>query len=108
MDAYAHCAVLVRTADRDRYLADLFAPEKARRHLFALHAFNSEVARVRDTTTDPTLGEIRLQWWRDALRGEAGGHPVATAVSETIAAFSLPVPALENLIEARTFDLYND
>ena len=108
MDASAHCADIVRAADRDRYLADLFAPEAARPHLFALHAFNSEVSRIRDGVREPTLGEIRLQWWHDALHGDAGGHPVAGALKQTIGKFSLPLGAFDNLLEARKFDLYDD
>ena len=108
MDVYAHAAEIVRSNDRDRYLADLFAAEPARRHLFALHAFNSEVARVRDAVSEPGLGEIRLQFWRDAIRGAGTGHPVGQALAETIAAFDLPLDAFDNLIEARRFDLYDD
>ncbi|MBN8995779.1 MAG: squalene/phytoene synthase family protein [Rhizobiales bacterium] len=108
MDAYAHTADAVRAGDRDRYLADLFVPEAARHHFFALHAFNLEVARIRETGSEPNLGEIRLQWWRDALAGEGSGHPVAEALQKTIAGFRLPVTALANLIEARRFDLYDD
>jgi 15-cis-phytoene synthase len=107
--AYAHAAEVVQQADRDRYVADLFAPEPFRRHLFALHAFNTEVARVRDVVSDPMLGEIRLQWWRDAiLNGAGGGHPVATALNATIAKFRLPKDAFQRLIDARLFDLYDD
>ena len=47
-DAHAHCEALVRVADKDRYLAGLFAPAAARRHLYALYAFASEIARVRE------------------------------------------------------------
>ena len=109
MDIVAYCADLVRQRDPDRYFADLFAPQEARRHLFALHAFNAEIARIRDITSEPLPGEIRLQWWRDALRaGEAGGHPVGVALLETIRAFGLPLSAFEALLEARIFDLYND
>jgi phytoene synthase len=108
MDPYVHVAEAVRTGDHDRYLADLFVPEAARKHVFALHAFNLEVARIRETGTDPKLGEIRLQWWRDALAGEGAGHPVAEALHRTIAEFRLPVAALANLVEARRFDLYDD
>jgi phytoene synthase len=108
MDAHAHAAEIVRTNDRDRYLADLFAPEPARRHLFALHAFNSEVARVRDAVSEPGLGEIRLQFWRDALHAEGGGHPIGQALVETIGTFNLPFDAFDNLVEARRFDLYDD
>jgi phytoene synthase len=108
MDMPAHAADIVRAADRDRYLADLFAPAAARPHLFALHAFDAEIARIRDSVREPALGEIRLQWWRDAIHGDAAGHPVATALNQTVAAFSLPLAALDNLIEARRFDLYDD
>ena len=108
MDVYEHCAGIVRALDRDRYIADLFAPAAARRHLFALHAFSAEVARIRDTVSDPVLGEIRLQWWRDALSTDGGGHPVATALTQTIRTFALPLAGFEGLIEARMFDLYDD
>ncbi len=108
MDASAHCADIVRTADGDRYLADLFAPESVRPHLFALHAFNSEVTRIRDSVSEPMLGEIRLQWWHDALHGDAGGHPVAGALKQAIEKFRLPLGTFDNLLEARKFDLYDD
>lgn len=110
MDAFAHCAEVMRLYDRDRYVADLFAPEPARRHLFALHAFNAEVARVRDIVSEPMLGEIRLQWWRDVVNGAgvAAGNPVAMALMETVEKFGLPVEPLDRLLEARLFDLYDD
>jgi phytoene synthase len=108
-EPFERAAETVRAADRDRYIADLFAPEPFRRHLFALHAFNAEVARVREMVSDPQLGEIRLQWWREAIASDAAtGHPVATALKETIAKFSLPVDAFVRLIDARVFDLYDD
>jgi phytoene synthase len=108
MDAFDHCAQATREHDRDRYIADLFAPAAARRHLFALHAFNAEVARIRETVSDPNLGEIRLQWWREALLGSGAGHPVADALIETIRTFALPLAGFEGLIDARSFDLYDD
>jgi len=107
--AYEQAAAMLREGDRDRYLADLLVPDAARRHLVALHAFNLEVARVRETVSDPHLGEIRLQWWQDALAAGGGaGNPIAEALAGTVAAFRLPVAALANLIEARRFDLYDD
>jgi phytoene synthase len=107
-DTYAHFAEIVRASDRERYLSDLFAPEAARRHLFALHAFAAEVARIRDKVSEPAAGEIRLKWWGSALRGDHGGSPVASALAETIAAFGLPIGGFDNLLEARVFDLYDD
>ncbi len=108
MDAAAHCAAIVRTGDRDRYLADLFAPESVRPHLFALHAFDVEVSSIRVKVSEPTLGEMRLEWWREALRGDHGGNPVAATLAETIAVHALPIDAFDNLLQARIFDLYDD
>ena len=110
--ACAHCEALVRDSDPDRYYATLFAPAATRPHLFALYAFSGEIARIRDTISGPMPGEIRLQWWRDALAGAARGnvadHPVAAGIIAVIDRFRLPVQPFLDLIEARTFDLYDD
>ena len=111
-DAYAHCEAVVRAADKDRFIAALFAPVGLRRHLHALHAFNSEIARVRDAAREALPGEIRLQWWRDALagqaRGEADANPIAAALLDTVAHCALPVEPLLGLIDAHGFDLYDE
>jgi phytoene synthase len=111
-DAFAHCEDLVRAGDKDRYLAALFAPADRRPHLYALFAFNLEIARVRELAREPMAGEIRLQWWREAIAGtrpgEAAAHPVAAALRETIARHGLAPATLLDLIEARAFDLYDD
>jgi phytoene synthase len=110
--AIAHCTELVRALDRDRYVADLFAPAERRDALFALHAFNIEVSRVREAITNPMAGEVRLQWWNDALIGEARGdvaaNPVAAALLDAITTYHLPKEALFALVDARIFDLYDD
>jgi 15-cis-phytoene synthase len=111
-DAYRHCEALVRAADKDRFLATLFAPMDKRGALYALYAFNVEITRVGEIVREPMAGEIRLQWWREVLAGERAGeaaaNPVAAALLDTIARCSLPVAPLIALIEARAFDLYDD
>ncbi len=111
-DAFAYCAELVRAADRDRYLASLFAPAQCRGALHALYAFNIEVARVREVARQPLAGEIRLQWWSEALRGErdseAAANPVASALLAAIADHHLAATRLIELVEARRFDLYDE
>lgn len=111
-DAFAHCAELVRTADRDRFLASLFAPADRRDAVHALYAFSIEVARVREAAREPLPGEIRLQWWTDVLNGEraaeAQANPVAAALLATIARYGLVVSTLTALIEASRFDLYDE
>ncbi|RST86508.1 phytoene/squalene synthase family protein [Aquibium carbonis] len=106
-----HLTQIVRTGDPERYLSVLYAPEDRRPALLALYAFNIEVARVRDAVREPLPGEIRLQWWRDAIAAPEGamtGNPVADALRAAIAAHDLPIAAFDNMLEARIFDLYDD
>ena len=98
------------TADKDRFVATLFAAAPRRRALHALYAFNVELARVRDVAREPMPGEIRLQWWREVLGGTRTGEagPVASALMATIIRYRLPLRMFEAMIEARSFDLYDD
>lgn len=101
----------VRAADHDRYLAALYAPEDRRGALLSLYAFNAEIAGIRDHIREALPGEVRLQWWRDAIAAGpegAAGNPLAEALAETIARHRLPVQAFDNYLEARIFDLYDD
>jgi phytoene synthase len=111
-DAFDHCEQLVREGDKDRFFATLFAPQKYRRALYALYAFNLEVARAREAAREPLPGEVRLQWWRDVLagggRGEVAANPVAAALREIVVRYRLPPQLLVDLLDARTFDLYDD
>lgn len=110
-DAFAYCAKLVHEADRDRYLATLFAPTACRSALQALYAFNVEIRRVRELAREPLPGEIRLQWWAEVLSGErheeASANPVADALRATVEKHELTVGSLLDLIEAHRFDLYD-
>jgi 15-cis-phytoene synthase len=111
-DPFAYFEQLVRAADKDRFLATLFAPAVHRPALFALYSFNAEVAGIREHGREPVAGEVRLQWWREVLadgrKGEAAGHPVARALLDVIAHYRLPVQSLDDLIEARIFEVYDD
>jgi phytoene synthase len=111
-DAFSHCAELVRTADRDRFLATLFAPADSRDALYALYAFDIEIARAADLAREAIPGEIRLQWWREVLQGERGGEasasPVAAALLSALERCHLTADRLLPLVEAHRFDLYNE
>jgi len=103
-----HCAQLVRERNYERYVAALFAPAALRPHLFAIYAFDEEISRVPDAVTEPLAGEIRLQWWRDAIEGRAegaAGNPVARAVRSAIAEHELPRDLFHAAIDARGFEL---
>lgn len=104
-----YCAESIRRHDPDRWLTALFAPETRRPGLFALYAFNLELARIAENVSEPLLGDIRLQWWRDALAECAPesprAHPVAHALRERVVPAGVKPESLIALVEARTVDL---
>ncbi|AVA21412.1 MULTISPECIES: phytoene/squalene synthase family protein [unclassified Rhizobium] len=106
------CLATLRDTDRDRYLACLLAPEDKRGALAALYAFNAELARIRDLVHEPLPGEVRMQYWRDLLEGQAHGssaaNPVAAELLAAIELHRLPRQTLIDMIDARIFDLYDD
>ena len=111
-DDASYCAQLVREHDFERYAATLFVAPRARRPLLALYAFNTELRRIRDHVSQPLPGEIRLQWWRDLVDGDARGsveaNPVAAELMTAVSNHDLPRSELSRLVDARVFDLYDD
>ncbi|RDD61431.1 phytoene/squalene synthase family protein [Ferruginivarius sediminum] len=105
----SYCAQQLRRYDHDRFLMCLFAPPPVREEMFALYAFNHEVAKVAEVVTEPMAGRIRIQWWREALDGLFGGQPrkhqVAEPLSQAIRAHGLPRKPFERLLDARENDL---
>lgn len=103
-------AELARRQDPERFLATLAAPVDRREHLFTILAFEHEIARVRETVREPMIGEIRLQWWADALDRIAAGNPapahvVAQAVERAVRETALDARALGAMVEGRRYDL---
>lgn len=109
MSGLSPCGALVERHDRDRYLASLFAPEGEREALFALYAFNYEVAKTAEVVSEPMLGQIRLQWWREAIAGIFAGtprqHDVVQPLARAVSQKALPRDLLETIVDAREFDL---
>jgi NADH dehydrogenase [ubiquinone] 1 alpha subcomplex assembly factor 6 len=106
-------AAIVRRGDRDRFQTALFAPAAHREALFALYAFNYEIARVRESVTEPALGQIRLEWWRETIAAAYDGappqrHPVAEALTEVVRAFAPVREHFDRLLDARAADLRDE
>ena len=103
-------AALVRSHDHDRFQTALFAPAGRRESLLALYAFNYEVARIREAVSEPVLGQIRLQWWRESIAaafegGRVRRHAVIEALTTAIRTLALTRAHFERLIDAREKDL---
>ena len=104
---------LVRDRDRSRYVADLFLSPEHRTHILALHALNAEICSIPASVGEAELGEIRLQWWYDAVSAVTDPEneaetPVMRAVASAIRNGGLPTAAILHLIDAHRRDLYGD
>lgn len=104
------CASQARTFDYDRYVCALAAKPGYLRPLMALLAFNVEIARTRELVHEPTLGEIRLQWWREGLAEAFSGRPRSHPVLEEVAdlAAGLSQPLMQALVDGRARDLADE
>ncbi|UJQ95057.1 phytoene/squalene synthase family protein [Mariluticola halotolerans] len=112
MSADPYIADFLKQHDRDRYLSTLVLEGDKRDAVQALYAFSADVAAIPARVTEPGPGEIRLQWWTDALEGHGHGNvnqnPIAAALLKAVDDYALQTGPLVRLIAARRFDLYQD
>ncbi len=105
----AYCVEQLRESDRDRYLSLLLAPADARAALSALYAFRLEVAKTHAVVSEPMLGQIRLQWWRESIDGLFAGtprrHAVLTPLAGAVRERGLPRAPFDAVIDAHERDL---
>ncbi|NBC34760.1 MAG: squalene/phytoene synthase family protein [Alphaproteobacteria bacterium] len=105
----SYCGEQVRRFDRERFLTLLYAPAERREALFAVHAFNIEIAKTREVVSEALLGQMRLQWWRDSIaelyEGQPKAHEVLKPLGEAVQTHGLSRAHFETLLSAREADL---
>lgn len=99
----------VRQGDRDRFLTGLFAPPEKRQTLFTIYALEFELARIPELVSEPMLGEIRLQWWRELIDAIASGygqnmHPLSAPLIQAIIGQHIPRAGFDRLIDGFSAD----
>ncbi len=95
----------LRGFDGDLYLTHLFAPAASRSKLLAIYYAYADMARIPHVVSDPMIGAIRLQWWRDLVSGlaaqNAGDSPIGAALLEC----SINFETMATLIDGRQSEL---
>lgn len=104
-----YCADAVRRHDPDRYLLALFQPAAKRQTALALAAWNLELANARQRSGEVLIGQMRLQWHRDALQeirdGRPRRHPVVGELAAAHGAGVLDLDCMLGIVDARERDL---
>jgi len=96
--------------DPDRRRAAMFAPKAVRDDLLTLYAFHYELAKIPEWVSEPMVGAIRYQWWRDAVDEIYSGnavraHEVTTPLAGVLTRRGIPRFAIDKLIDAREHDI---
>lgn len=110
MTEFSYCADELKKSDYYRYICCLFTPHKFRDRLYALYAFNFEVSKIKDITTEHMTGLIRLTWWIEAINEIYSGqatrnHEVVKALGKTVKDTNIPREYLEHIVIGRETDL---
>ena len=91
----------LRGLDGDLYLCHLFAPAAQRARLLTLYHLYADIARIPASVSDPMVGAIRLQWWRDLLDAVANGDARGTPIGEALMAQPIAKDRMLPLIDGR-------
>ncbi|KAF3692428.1 NADH dehydrogenase (ubiquinone) complex I, assembly factor 6 Precursor [Channa argus] len=104
-----YCLQLVRSRDYDGFVCSLLLPEEARRSSLALRAFNVELAQVKDSTSQKTIGLMRMQFWKTAIdeiyRDEPPNQPVSAELWRAVRKHYLTKRWLLRIVTEREKDL---
>lgn len=108
-----YCEKLVRRRDEDRWLSAQYAPAAVREKLIAIYALHQEICQIPAAVSEPPLGEIRLQWWREALEEIVAGspvraHPVVGYAAAVGAITAANKQMIDTAIDARAHLLYGE
>ncbi len=100
----------LKKVDPDRYRSALFAEKLYRDRLNVLYAFHYELAKVPELVSEPMIGAIRYQWWRDAIEEIYSGkavraHEISTPLSEMLRETAISRFWVDRLIEGRERDI---
>ncbi|KAI9847004.1 MAG: hypothetical protein M1837_003360 [Sclerophora amabilis] len=81
-----------QTYDNPSYTLQTFIPPHAHAAYLSLHALNITLALLPDTTSNPTVGAMRIQFWRDAINKTFAGNPpkepIALLLSHALSSMS--------------------
>lgn len=66
---HTYCRDLVRKHDHESFLTSYFYPRHLQAGFFAIKAFSVELATIQDNVSNAMIGKMRMQFWRDAVKG---------------------------------------
>ncbi|KAI0020840.1 squalene/phytoene synthase [Xylariomycetidae sp. FL0641] len=78
--ARAYCADQLKQSDQFASLIRPFIPKSRQDAYYAFRALNLELVRLPDLVSNPAIGQMRIQFWQDAVNNTFAGRPPAEPV----------------------------
>ncbi|XP_026727072.1 NADH dehydrogenase (ubiquinone) complex I, assembly factor 6-like isoform X1 [Trichoplusia ni] len=109
--AIEYCANIVKQYDYENFMATLLMTKSVRSPALVLRAFNVEIARVQDQTSDAQTAAFRLQFWHDTVKTiyqkeqnilNVPANPIAQELFKVCVCYGLQKRQLEKLILSRS------
>ncbi|KAL5482711.1 hypothetical protein ACEPAI_9305 [Sanghuangporus weigelae] len=102
----AYCRDFVMKHDRDAYLTSQFFPKHLQPACFAVRAFYVQLAMIQDSVTNPLIGQMRMQFWKDVIQHlGAPQHPIAAALRDASKIAHIAPYHLRRIVDARDVEL---
>ncbi len=101
----------IQKLDYDRYLTLIFADKALRDDLLSVILFNLEIARIKSRVTEPMIGLIRLEWWREGVEEAFDSarvmkqHDIVKKLRGLAGSYKLDKNDFHTIINARAKDL---
>lgn len=108
MTPLEYCREKAAPAGSNAYYYIYFADPRRQAALTALFALRAEIVEISKEVSDPNVGLVKLNWWREELDRTYAGtarHPVAQALQEPVAEFGLPREPFDDLLAGVEMDL---
>uniref|UniRef100_A0A671LKG7 NADH dehydrogenase (ubiquinone) complex I, assembly factor 6 n=1 Tax=Sinocyclocheilus anshuiensis TaxID=1608454 RepID=A0A671LKG7_9TELE len=103
------CIDIVRKRDYEGFLCALLFPEAVRRSALALRAFNVELAQIKDSVSQKTIGLMRMQFWKSAVeniyRDNHPAQPISAELWRAVRKHTLTRRWMLRIISEREKDL---
>lgn len=100
----------IEAADPDRLRAARLGNPKQQEALAWIYGFHLELAKVPEIVSETIIGEIRYQWWRDAVNeiytdAPVRAHEITLPLAKVLRTHDIPRFWVDRLIDGRSRDL---
>lgn len=98
----------LRRQDGDLFLCHLFVSTQFRPRILTLYKAYAEISSIPFDVSEPMLGHIRLQWWRDMIEDPSKNARDGVPIAQALKAYPQNPQLMKRLVDSRDQALSDD